>query len=191
MYLQKHSKENLFKLNPFSSCLNSIALRFVTKHMKWVSLLTGSYCKSSLSPKQCSFLNMQSLNLSLWTLVICLMTVENDITFFFTHIMQTDCKYNCNILYCLNQFHDIQVSDTVQYYVTCMVETDFLIMPLLFSFPLKLITCPSDQYMTAFSIMHLWLNQITKKSLSRNQSNLDRELVVCSILSALPVLNCR
>ena len=75
--------------------------------------------------------------------------------------------------------------------VTCMVETDFLIMPLLFSFPLKLITCPSDQYMTAFSIMNLWLNQITKKSLSRNQSNLDRELVVSSILSALPVLNCR
>ena len=108
---------------------------------------------------------------------------------FFTHIMQTDCKFNCNILYSLNQFHDIQVSDTVQYYVTCMVETDFLIM-LLFSFPLKLITRPSDQYMTAFSIMHLWLNQITKKSLSGNQSNSDRELVVSSILSALPVFNC-
>ena len=124
----------------------------------------------------------------MWTSVICLMTVENDITFFI-HIMQTDCKYNCNILYCLNQFHDIQFSDTVQYYVTCMVETDFLVMPLLFSFPLKLITRPSDQYMTAFSIMHLWLNQITKKSLSGNQSNSDRELVVSSILSALPVLN--
>ena len=34
VYLQKHSKENLLKMNPFSSCLNSITLRFVTKHMK-------------------------------------------------------------------------------------------------------------------------------------------------------------
>ena len=137
VYLQKHSKENLFKLNPFSSCLNSIALRFVTKHMKWVSLLTGSYCKSSLSPKQCSFLNMQSLN----SVSVDLGDLLDDCWvwhyLFFTHIMQTDCKYNCNVLYCLNQLHNIQVSDTVQYYVTCMVETHFLIMPLLFSFPLN------------------------------------------------------
>ena len=144
-----------------------------------------------MSPKQCSFLNMQSLN----SVSVDLSDLLDDCTewdYLCLHDMsEKDCKYNCNILYCLNQFHDIQVSDTVQYYVTCMVETDFLITPLLFSFPLKLITRPSDQYMTAFSIMHLWLNQITKKSLSGNQSNLDRELVVSSILSALPVLNCR
>ena len=144
-----------------------------------------------MSPKQCSFLNMQSLNSVSVDLSDLLDDCREWDYLFFTHIMQTDCKYNCYILYCLNQFHDIQVSDTVQYYVTCMVETDFLIMPLLFSFPLKLKTRPSDQYMTAFSIMHLWLNQITKKSLSGNQGNSDRELVVLSILSALPVLNCR
>ena len=172
VYLQKHSKENLFKLNPFSSCLNSIALRFVTKHMKWVSLLTGSYCKSSLSPKQCSFLNMQSLN----SVSVDLGDLLDDCWvwhyLFFTHIMQTDCKYNCNVLYCLNQLHNIQVSDTVQYYVTCMVETHFLIMPLLFSFPLKLITRPSfwlDHYMTAFSMFSMPMGLYSSAVVIHNQ----------------------
>ena len=172
VYLQKHSKENLFKLNPFSSCLNSIALRFVTKHMKWVSLLTGSYCKSSLSPKQCSFLNMQSLN----SVSVDLGDLLDDCWvwhyLFFTHIMQTDCKYNCNVLYCLNQLHNIQVSDTVQYYVTCMVETHFLIMPLLFSFPLKLITRASfwlDHYMTAFSMFSMPMGLYSSAVVIHNQ----------------------